>query len=44
AFVTQAQQAVQEPVPETGLTQPLREPTIVAEALPGVPPPAFLGA
>jgi hypothetical protein len=44
AFVAQSQQAVEQPVPETGLTQPPPEATAPAEALPGVPPQALLGA
>ncbi|KKL23821.1 hypothetical protein LCGC14_2421530, partial [marine sediment metagenome] len=44
AFVTQAQQAVQEPVPETGLTQPPVQTEAPPEQLPGVPPQALLGA
>ena len=44
AFTTQATQAAEQPVPETGMTQPAPEQAAPPEQLPGVPPAAFLGA
>ena len=44
AFAQQAGQAAAQPVPETGMTQPPAAAAAPEQALPGVPPPAFLGA
>ena len=43
-FTAQAQQAVAQPVPETGLTQPPPEAAVAEAPLEGVPPAAMLGA
>jgi hypothetical protein len=44
AFASQATQAAEQPVPETGLTQPQAPPEQAQEQLAGVPPAALLGA
>jgi len=43
-FKAQAQQAAEQPVPETGLTQPPPQSQGPEQALPGLPPTAMLGA
>ncbi len=44
AFATQAGQAAEQPVPETGLTQPPQAGAGPEQALPGLPPTSLLGA